>query len=114
MEKEPVDIRWANFLLPNKQAVYDKLLEDKLFLPKIESKACTNEYIMRVATGKVFRLSSNQIGVCNVKRKCSKAELISILEKDLGFDLINPPDKSWLISCIHALRPSHGIFKKYS
>jgi hypothetical protein len=115
MQTEPIDIRWANFLLPNKQALYDILLERKFHLPKFESKACTVEYLISYMKGVIFTIKQEQIKVCHMKRKASKAVLIGILRElakvDLGFDILNPPDKQWLKECIYSLCPEHDIFK---
>jgi hypothetical protein len=100
MESEHVNIKWANFLLPNKRAFYDHLIEKHFFLPKFESKACSSEYLMRCARKEIFTINDNQITVYHLKRKATKAELITILSElprmDLGFDITNPPDKEFL------------------
>jgi hypothetical protein len=115
MQTEPVSLKWANFLLPNKQALYDTLVEKKMHLPKFESKACNAEYLLRCMRGEVFTIKEDQIKVCHMKRKASKAVLITILRElakmDLGFDILSPPNKQWLLDCIHALCPEHDIFK---
>ena len=48
---EEVQTEFANQVANSKEALYDILVRNEFFLPKIESKCCTQEWLMRVATG---------------------------------------------------------------
>jgi hypothetical protein len=49
MEKIPLD--FANKVVQNKKALYDILERNQFFLPKMNAKCCTEQWLMRVATG---------------------------------------------------------------
>ena len=49
MERIHVDV--ANKAVKSKKSLYDILERNLFFLPKITAKCCTEEWLMRVATG---------------------------------------------------------------
>jgi hypothetical protein len=49
MERIHVDV--ANKAVKSKKSLYDILERNQIFVPKITSKCCTEEWLIKVATG---------------------------------------------------------------
>jgi len=111
-----MNIALLNKFIKNQKGLYDILVNQKgLYLPNLETKAITDKYLIGVLKGEFFRIERT---ACKVPPKPTKRvsvpDLIEILEKlsqkTLGFDVLTPPNKEWLVSVIYALDANHDLF----
>ena len=117
METVSVDIETLNRILKNKQTLYNILTQQHgFYLPDISDRAVTDKYILSVASGEVFTIKRENVKIpFPPKKRLSVAELIDevgkVVEgKPLGFDVLTPPSKAWLINILYSLKADHDLF----
>lgn len=105
-------------MIANKEALYGILAENKeLYLPSLESKAITSEYLFKLARKEVFSIKRSDIKIPYFTKKILKSDLFEALKaklpgKDLGFDQFSLPDKEWRLNVLYTIDPQNTIFLK--
>ena len=109
----------------SQKGLYKYLEQTGLYLPKINSKCMSDNYLECVLKSKVFTLKSSYVKKPPFINTCTKQELILEINKIiddfnrdktqtqkiyLGFDDTNPADKEWLKCALFLLNPSHEFF----
>lgn len=93
------NIAYLNALIPNKEFLYNFLIETKgYYLPNFLTRCITSEYLMRVMKNEVFTIKRDKIQIAILNKKVTKLEIYDALtsvikEKDIGFDPVSFPDK---------------------
>lgn len=110
-------VDFLNSYLRNKQSVYDFLTNvQNLYLPSFESKAVTDDYLLNILQKKVFIMKREEVHPApflKVNVGCLELiEEIKILvgERELGFDIVFPPDKFYLVNTLYSLDKNHKFF----
>ena len=115
-ETKNFDLSFLGHFIPNLQAFYDILSENKgYFLPKFNSKCITEDYLLSVAKKEVWAIKKEGLKFGTLRKKAFTPELIDILQskvdKPLGFTQERIPNKEWLIHCLYSVDSQNEVFK---
>lgn len=111
------NIRMLNNFCKNKKGVYELLSSSLgLFLPKFESRAVTEQYLMKALKKEIFLMERKDMRPApSLKEKVSCSDLFDEISKilagkNLGFDYNNLPDKQYLCDVLFSLKNDHPFF----
>lgn len=110
-------VDFLNSYFQNQRSVYDFLTNiQNLYLPAIESKAISDDYLLKILRKKVFTIKRQDVHPApELRVKVGSLELIEELkdlvqEIDLGFDVVKPPDRNFLVNVLYSLNSQHKFF----
>ena len=112
-----IGIDELNELIGSKSDFYNTCVQLGNYLPELERKCITNEYLRNVFEKNVFTIELDSLKFGFLFRYYSKVELLSILrnltkDKPIGMNENQLPNKDWLINCIKTLDANNEIFKR--
>jgi len=112
----------------SKKGLYGYLEKEmKLYLPRLENKCITDNYLEGALKNELLILAKEKIKEPIFVKKCSRHELVlelvnildNVIRKNdetknirLGFDETNPANKKWLINMLYTLNENHELFQK--
>lgn len=114
---ETFNIQLLNNFCKNKKGVYE-LLSGSLgfFLPKFESRAVSEKFLLQALQKEITLLERNNIRPSpSLKEKVSCTDLFEEVTKltpglNLGYNIPNLPDKHYLCDVLFSLKPDHPYF----
>jgi hypothetical protein len=116
VRKEDIHVNLEEYQTPFctniKSSLYKALLQDKLYLPKDNTKCVTVEYLRGVAKGEIHSFNKDAKSTVRLSMRLESTFLASFclaraqtLEINLGFTTCNLPDKRYLIDILYAMYP---------
>lgn len=116
MNLESINLETLSFFLPTKGVLYRLMIKKDFFLPSETSKCITEAYLLDSLKGKIFTIKISEIKPFLLKKdiNATKIELFNLLhakiDKPLGFDLNQLPDRDWMVDVLHTLDPNNTLF----
>jgi hypothetical protein len=108
---------YANLIAAVKDNLYEIAISQVFYMPKIDSKVVTTDYILKVIKGEVFRIMESEIKYHKIeKQRWTKTDICAYLQNevivgtDLGWPSYTMPDRAFLLNVQYTFRPEHEIF----
>jgi hypothetical protein len=103
----------------DKHSLYEAVQRNGYYLPSSKSTVCTEQYLTKVLSGKVFCPKYEQIKLKPCPRPPYKQVLFEKFmafmrhkKLDPGFEGDRQPDVKWLLTVLSTVTPDDDIFKK--
>jgi hypothetical protein len=111
-----IGLEELNNIVGNLKNFYFIVLQMDWYLPKLEAKTITSDYLYGVMVGKYFRIQKNDVKLGVVYRRVKKIDLYYELRAlgtpaPLGFEVESLPDFGWLANILYTLSPNHQFFR---